>query len=321
MRDKFRKFLQNHLHLWNRRREKAWAGLSILVFPEMSSAPPRRIRINYYILFFVVALVVSVILSGAFLWVGRQFQTVQSVSSIERRKVLLSNFHMLLTEKRELLNRSREQIEEFRDLSWKDARDLEAYIESQIEPQQVQNVTPASRLEQDLITLKSLSQESDVVLGTAAHHGLHMIWNRAYLNWIIPRGRPTMPGVGSISSGYGGRKDPFGRSNEGDFHTGVDFAAAPGTPIIATAPGMVMQTVGESRSGYGIYVRVHHGFGISTLYAHCSELAVEEGQRVDRGDVIAYVGATGSATGHHLHYEVRFGSQPGRNPSPYIRLK
>ncbi len=157
MRDKFRKFLQNHLHLWNRRREKAWAGLSILVFPEMSSAPPRRIRINYYILFFVVALVVSVILSGAFLWVGRQFQTVQSVSSIERRKVLLSNFHMLLTEKRELLNRSREQIEEFRDLSWKDARDLEAYIESQIEPQQVQNVTPASRLEQDLITLKSLS--------------------------------------------------------------------------------------------------------------------------------------------------------------------
>ena len=93
-----------------------------------------------------------------------------------------------------------------------------------------------------------------------------------------------------------------------------------GAPI-ATAPGMVMQTVGESRSGYGIYVRVHHGFGISTLYAHCSELAVEEGQRVDRGDVIAYVGATGSATGHHLHYEVRFGSQPGRNPSPYIRLK
>ena len=130
-----------------------------------------------------------------------------------------------------------------------------------------------------------------------------------------------MPGVGSISSGYGGRKDPFGRSTEGDFHTGVDFAAAPGTPIIATAPGMVMQTVGESRSGYGIYVRLHHGFGISTLYAHCSELAVKEGQRVDRGDVIAYVGATGSATGHHLHYEVRFGSNRGRNPAPFISLK
>ena len=210
MREKIRKFLQNHLHLWNRRREKAWAGLSILVFPEMSSAPPTRIRINYYILFFVVALIVSVILSGAALWLGRQFETVQSVSSIERRKVMLSNFHVLLDEKKVLLKRSREQIEAFRDLSWKDARDLEDYIESQITPQSVQDVTPASRLEQDLITLKSLSQESDVVLGTAAHHGLHMIWNRAYLNWIIPRGRPMMPGVGSISSGYGGRKDPFG---------------------------------------------------------------------------------------------------------------
>ncbi|MCB1138827.1 MAG: M23 family metallopeptidase [Leptospiraceae bacterium] len=321
MREKFRKFLHEHLHLWHRRREKAWAGLSILVFPEMSSAPPHRLRINYYILFFLIALVVTVTLSGAVLWLGRQFETVQSVSSIERRKVLLSNFHLLLTEKQELLQRSREQIRSFREISWKDSNDLDNYIDSRVSPEISEDPGVASRLQQDLIALRDLNQKSEVVLGTAAHHGLHMIWNRAYLNWVMPRGRPMMPGVGSISSGFGGRKDPFGRATKGDFHTGVDFAAAPGTPIIATAPGMIMQTVEESRSGYGIYVRVHHGFGISTLYAHCSELAVKEGQRVDRGDVIAYVGATGSATGHHLHYEVRFGSEPGRNPAPFISLK
>lgn len=321
MREKFRKFLHEHLHLWNRRREKAWAGLSILVFPEMSSAPPKRIRINYYILFFVLALVVTVTLSGGVVWLARQFETVQSVSTIERRKVLLSNFHLLLTEKQELLQRSREQIRAFREISWNDSAALETYIQSQINSDTSVDPTVASRLQQDLITLRSMNQESTVVLETAAHHGLHMIWNRAYLNWIMPRGRPMMPGVGSISSGYGGRKDPFGRTTSGDFHTGVDFAAAPGTPILATAPGMVMQTVGDSRSGYGIYVRVHHGFGISTLYAHCQELAVEEGQRVDRGDVIAYVGATGSATGHHLHYEVRFGSERGRNPTPFVSTK
>ena len=287
----------------------------------MSSAPPTRIRINYYILFFVAALIVSVTLSGAVLWIARQFQTVQSVSAIEKRKVLLSNFHLLLTEKRALVERSRDQMEAFRELSWKDSSELAEFIQQRVRSAPDTEITPASRLEHDLVALRNLTQESNIILGTAAHHSLHMIWNRAYLSWVMPRGRPMMPGIGSISSGYGGRKDPFGRTMEGEFHTGIDFAAAPGTPIIATAPGMVMMTVNDGNSGYGRYVRIHHAFGISTLYAHCTELNVEEGQRVDRGDVVGFVGKTGSATGYHVHYEVRFGSEPGRNPAPFISLK
>ncbi len=109
-----------------------------------------------------------------------------------------------------------------------------------------------------------------------------------------------------VSSGFGVRTDPINGTQR--FHTGVDVAAAEGSPILAAAPGIVRR-VGR-RGGYGNAVEIDNGKGISTLYGHASALAVKEGERVKAGEPVAFVGHTGRATGSHLHFEVRKDGKP-----------
>ncbi len=116
-----------------------------------------------------------------------------------------------------------------------------------------------------------------------------------------------------FTSGFGYRSDPKGRGRR--MHAGVDFAAPSGTPIYATADGVV--TTAASESGYGRVVRIQHEFGFETVYAHQTRLLVKQGQRVSRGDHIGDMGATGRVTGVHLHYEVRLNGQPV-NPMTYV---
>jgi len=99
-------------------------------------------------------------------------------------------------------------------------------------------------------------------------------------------------------------------------HTGLDLAAAQGTPIYAAKGGVVVEA-GWSRVGYGYYVKLSHGGGVETLYAHMSRIAVRRGQRVKQGALLGYVGRTGFATGPHLHFEVRIGGAT-RNPWSYL---
>jgi murein DD-endopeptidase MepM/ murein hydrolase activator NlpD len=102
----------------------------------------------------------------------------------------------------------------------------------------------------------------------------------------------------------------------GKMHSGTDFAAKHGTPIYATADGVV--TEAEWSSGYGRLIKIQHEFGIETRYAHLSRIRVREGQRVSRGERIGDMGSTGRSTGTHLHYEVRVG---GRAVNPMIYIK
>ena len=104
-----------------------------------------------------------------------------------------------------------------------------------------------------------------------------------------------------LSSGYGHRVDPI----DGDdrFHSGIDLAASEGSPIYASADGTVTR-VGD-RAGYGNAVEIDHGDHISTVYGHASQLCVQQGERVVKGQLIAKIGHTGRATGSHLHFEVR----------------
>ena len=122
-----------------------------------------------------------------------------------------------------------------------------------------------------------------------------------------PTGWPT---DGFISSGYGLRW------NGAEFHQGIDIAAEMGTPIVATADGVVT-IAGWNAGGYGNMVDIDHGSGVSTRYGHASAVVVTPGQRVRRGQIIAYVGSTGHSTGPHLHYEVRLSGQPV-NPTSYL---
>ena len=114
------------------------------------------------------------------------------------------------------------------------------------------------------------------------------------------------PVIGWFTSGYGTRKDPFNGSP--DFHAGLDISADRGTPVWATADGTV-ESAGYN-GNYGNSVLVTHGYGISTRFGHLSRYAVSAGQKVRRGQVIGYVGATGRATSSHLHYEILINGQP-----------
>ena len=121
------------------------------------------------------------------------------------------------------------------------------------------------------------------------------------------------PVRGWVTSRYGTRTSPF--SGILKFHEGLDIAAQTGTPVVASADGVVVKA--GFGTGYGNMVEVSHGYGIKTLYAHNSRLNVKAGQRVRRGDVIAYAGDSGSSTGPHLHYEVRLNGLPV-NPAKYL---
>ncbi|MBL7472895.1 M23 family metallopeptidase [Robertkochia sediminum] len=104
-----------------------------------------------------------------------------------------------------------------------------------------------------------------------------------------------------MASGYGWRSDPFTKVRK--FHYGMDFTAPRGTPIYATGDGKVIRADNRA-TGFGEHVRIDHGFGYKTIYAHMSKYNVRKGQRVKRGDIIGYVGSTGRSQAPHLHYEV-----------------
>ncbi|MDX9714518.1 MAG: M23 family metallopeptidase [Dissulfurispiraceae bacterium] len=126
-----------------------------------------------------------------------------------------------------------------------------------------------------------------------------------------PRGWPLK---GSVTSEYGKRLSPIHGVQE--FHSGMDIAAPSGTPIKATADGVV--TFSGFNAGNGNLVVIEHGLGYTTFYAHNSVNKAEVGQKIKRGDVVALVGSTGNATGPHLHYEV-WRNRAHSNPRIYIK--
>jgi len=106
---------------------------------------------------------------------------------------------------------------------------------------------------------------------------------------------------GEISSFYGYRVDPFG-GKSGDFHPGIDIAAAYGAPVLAARAGKV--EMAQWNGGYGRYVKLDNGNGYETAYGHMSAIAVSVGQEVKRGEVIGFVGSSGVSTGPHVHFEI-----------------
>lgn len=133
------------------------------------------------------------------------------------------------------------------------------------------------------------------------------------LYMATPKGWPV---IGRITSTYGGRENPIHGGN--DFHSGIDIAVPTGSPVKATADGVVSFSGWNGGSGY--LVVIEHGFDFSTYYAHNKDNKVRVGQEVKRGEIIAYAGSTGNSTGPHSHYEIW---RNGRhiNPKPYIEEK
>jgi murein DD-endopeptidase MepM/ murein hydrolase activator NlpD len=124
------------------------------------------------------------------------------------------------------------------------------------------------------------------------------------------------PVTGIMRGGVGFRRNPFGGASF-EFHKGQDISAPIGTPVIATADGVVV--IAGWQRGYGRVVYVDHGNGISTRYGHLSRIDVAAGQILKRGEQLGLVGSSGRSTGSHLHYEVRINGAPA-NPIDYLPI-
>jgi murein DD-endopeptidase MepM/ murein hydrolase activator NlpD len=132
----------------------------------------------------------------------------------------------------------------------------------------------------------------------------------------LERALPSLwPANGAMNSGYGWRRNPFGVRWK--HHGGVDVDGNTGDPIYAAADGQVIRAgwIG----GYGLGIEIAHGYGVTTLYGHCSKVNVQIGQLVRRGDTIAKIGSTGRSTGPHLHFEVRLDHHPV-DPLQYLQV-
>ncbi|SRR5579884_2759002 len=220
---------------------------------------------------------------------------------------LRANFDRLRTRYQELQRVSRQHTEQLASLETLASEVSVAYGLNQPASQSASKLEAAS---EDLTPSVKESIDEYNYLRTASYGG---IYHRYAHQWQT-HARPSLwPVEGTIRSAFGARNDPF--SGEGAFHTGIDVAAAPGTPVHATADGVI--TTESWSGGYGKLLVVDHGNGLETYYAHLSQYLVIPGQEVTRGQVIALSGGTGRSTGPHVHYEVRLHGTP---VNPYTFL-
>lgn len=174
------------------------------------------------------------------------------------------------------------------------------------EPEESSAFAPPSfmeELDQLTATLERRGQQLDILEKLLA--------NRHLESATFLAGRPIVHGW--MSSRFGRRTDPF--TGKLAWHGGVDFAGKEGSPVLATASGVV--TYAGPRAGYGNLVEIAHGNGISTRYGHAKTVEVQVGDIVRTGDTVALMGSTGRSTGPHVHYEVLKDNRQV-NPQPYI---
>jgi murein DD-endopeptidase MepM/ murein hydrolase activator NlpD len=174
--------------------------------------------------------------------------------------------------------------------------------------QGVDKFVEMSELVDEIETLSRVIEDREIKLNVMEE----LIMNSELQKEVYPSGRPVKGGW--VSSPYGERLDPFTGSKT--FHDGVDIAGKLGTKVVAVGSGIV--TFSGTKSGYGKVVKIHHGKGFVTLYAHNNELMAQVGDYVTKGQQIATVGSTGRSTGPHLHFEVHLKGKTV-NPQTYLQ--
>ncbi|MEI7616054.1 MAG: peptidoglycan DD-metalloendopeptidase family protein, partial [Actinomycetota bacterium] len=217
-----------------------------------------------------------------------------------------------IMERKKVLLETKNNILKLRDDQTKQKTDLDGLIKNEemkkaeldaIYSQKKELLTSATANKQALITMENqLAKKEQEINNTL----------QSYSYGSAPSGRLLWPVLGKISSGFGYRRISSGGSK---FHSGVDIYAPSGSPVYAAETGQVIKAGYDG--GYGYCILIYHGGNFATFYAHLSGFTISNGQFVQKGQVIGYVGTTGFTTGPHLHFEVRIKGAP-TNPLSYF---
>jgi murein DD-endopeptidase MepM/ murein hydrolase activator NlpD len=271
---------------------------------------PLRVKLLRIFGFIAAALVTSVIISYfAFQFVGSPAEKLLASQNEELRdryqhiSVQVKNIQQQMSELEKRDNDVYRSIFEAKPIP--DSARAKA-IERQMEIAKVEGLKGAELINSIYTSIASLQTR----IGTqkkSYEEISRLIANKEKLLAATPAIQPVSnKDLSRIASGFGYRIDPIYKTVK--FHAGLDFSAPQGTPIYATADGVV-EKAGRSDGGYGNYVVIDHGYGYETLYGHMLRVKAKRGQRVNRGEVIGYVGSTGKSTGPHCHYEIHKNGQ------------
>ena len=298
---------------WDSFREKGHERMTVMFIPhnekKIFNFQISKFTVSFFVILFLIVIGTS------------SYAIIKNASSKREEQRLLMNYkdirsNLLRVEKLtnsifKQLEGMKPDIEEVYELSAGNSEDVEKIwkiangeLEAPPEKKNEKSILP-----DEFLTMREL--QKDLLCSTNA---IKTVKNFVDVRSKVINDTPSIiPNPGHITSLFGWRRSPFGFGR--DYHAGIDIAAASGTPICATAPGMVVST--GWGGGYGYMVRLRHKYGYETIYGHCSRVVVGPGAVVKKGQVIAYVGQTGSATGNHCHYEIRLGDT-AINPYPYM---
>lgn len=307
-----------------RRYRASWNGLTVMVMSEDSPRAPRSHRVNYLIILFFAGILVLLPVASLWSMISTRLSGT-GLAAMTGRMQLLREIALVNREREALFEQVQARNDEYREIGRQyqvDLPELEPYAdppgEEVVWNDYVSMRSESRKLRRFRRRIARFMEDNQREMG--------LVENRLLIYHQTPRGLPLHAEDCMYVGKYGTRTDPE-TGTKTEFHTGVDLIAASGKEILATAPGKVIEVRNEGETGYGQFIRVHHGQGLTTLYAHNSENFVKEGDLVRRGQVIALVGDTGRTVGAHLHYEVRFGPEyddswrklKPENPTEYLK--
>ena len=251
------------------------------------------------------------------------FTITGMAGSYTRMLMKVTRFNQLRTEKEALKSRytQLEQVSKEKDIQVASlgsvANEVSVLYGLKRDAKLMGDAQDANNPEKFTASLNRLSALRDTAMTGVAAAGISDGFTRqaSLTDWVRAADAPQYwPVTGPITGPFGERSDPF--NGEGAFHAGVDISSTYGQQVLAPADGDV--TFADFFNGYGRMITIDHGHGVTTRYGHLSGFTVVEGQHVQRGQVIGYVGMSGRSTGPHLHYEVRINDTPV-NPTKYLR--
>ncbi|MBN2039945.1 MAG: M23 family metallopeptidase [Spirochaetes bacterium] len=291
--------------------EKGHEKMTIMLIPH-NEKNIFNFHISKFIILFFISLFIIVIITSSYAIIKNAAINSKKDELLNNYKDIRSHllrFEMLTNDTAKLINEIKPYIEDIHELTKgdNDADKIWEAGEGEILEEDINKLKYV--LPEEIFTLKELQKDLECSISTIKT-AKSFIDTRSKVIKDIPS---IIPNEGNITSLFGWRKSPFGFGRE--FHTGIDIGAHSGTEIRATAPGVV--TGAGWAGGYGYLVRIKHKYGYESLYGHCSKIKAKIGTTVNKGQVVAYVGQTGSATGNHCHYEIRLGKIP-INPYPYM---